>query len=180
MVVYATLVVLADFCDVFRVLIPGGTLLSCLFLVECGAVRYGVVGYGGGCVPIKVLRTYPYVLFFFVSMDGNRVAWLEASLLSHAHGLIHAPRYKLPICVFANAHPLQILRQMGEFDRASAVGGQALALVQTGPTGPHSAESAVCVASLAGLAAQQGKPTLSEELYRCGESTEFRRTTCFC
>eukprot|EP00752_Nemacystus_decipiens_P010432 g9296.t2 len=60
----------------------------------------------------------------------------------------------------------QILRQMGEFDRASAVGGQALALVQTGPTGPHSAESAVCVASLAGLAAQQGKPTLSEELYR--------------
>lgn len=61
---------------------------------------------------------------------------------------------------------LQILRQMGEFDRASAIGGQALALVQTGPTGPHSAESAVCVASLAGLAAQQGKPTLSEELYR--------------
>ncbi|CAN0011259.1 unnamed protein product, partial [Ectocarpus sp. 4 AP-2014] len=60
----------------------------------------------------------------------------------------------------------QILRQMGEFDRASAIGGQALALVQTGPTGPHSAESAVCVASLAGLAAQQGKPTLSEELYR--------------
>ncbi|CAM9955969.1 unnamed protein product, partial [Ectocarpus fasciculatus] len=59
----------------------------------------------------------------------------------------------------------QILRQMGEFDRASAIGGQALALVQTGPTGPHSAESAVCVASLAGLAAQQGKPTLSEELY---------------
>ena len=55
---------------------------------------------------------------------------------------------------------------MGEFDRASAVGGQALALVQTGATGPHSAESAVCVASLAGLAAQQGKVTLSEELYR--------------
>lgn len=72
---------------------------------------------------------------------------------------------------YANAPPppLQILRQMGEFDRASAIGGQALALVQTGPTGPHSAESAVCVASLAGLAAQQGKPTLSEELYRCSE-----------
>lgn len=60
----------------------------------------------------------------------------------------------------------QILRQMGHFDRASAVGGQALALVQTGPTGPHSAEAAVCVASLAALAAQQGKANLSEELYR--------------
>lgn len=66
---------------------------------------------------------------------------------------------------------------MGEFDRASAVGGQALALVQTGPTGPHSAESAVCVASLAGLAAQQGKPTLSEELYRCVELNEIDTMT---
>ena len=69
-------------------------------------------------------------------------------------------------CVSCGIGVLQILRQMGHFDRASAVGGQALALVQTGPTGPHSAESAVCVASLAGLAAQQGKVSLSEELYR--------------
>lgn len=69
-------------------------------------------------------------------------------------------------CVSCGLGLVQILRQMGHFDRASAVGGQALALVQTGPTGPHSAESAVCVASLAGLAAQQGKVSLSEELYR--------------
>lgn len=80
------------------------------------------------------------------------------------HHLIHAPWTRSPPP--SHSPVLQILRQMGEFDRASAVGGQALALVQTGPTGPHSAESAVCVASLAGLAAQQGKPTLSEELYR--------------
>ena len=70
------------------------------------------------------------------------------------------------MCDTSSPTVVQILRQMGHFDRASAVGGQSLALVQTGPTGPHSAEAAVCVASLAGLAAQQGKPTLSEELYR--------------